>query len=275
MGARKTGGSGTPPLRKEWWRPGLLGVGETWRRRDAWADCGDWLRVAARRQDGGWPKRRTLRLQGYDYSQAGAYAVTICTHGGAFLFGRVSDGRMELSGAGRLVDDVWSELPAYYRHVSLDAFVVMPDHMHGVIVLEDRPLPAEVGLEAGPAQLGGSVGSRPEDGRVGDAAPTKEPLAGQGRGGIGGSRPEDGRVGDAAPTKTLASGRQGLSEVVRGFKSMSGRRVNALRGTPGVAVWQRGFYEHVVRNDEDLNRIREYVAGNPVRWWLKREGESG
>ena len=250
-------------------------MGETWRRRDAWADCGDWLRVAARRQDGGWPKRRTLRLQGYDYSQAGAYAVTICTHGGAFLFGRVSDGRMELNAAGRSVNAVWDGLPAFYRHVVLDAFVVMPDHVHGVIVLKDRPLPAEMGLEAGPAQLGGSVGSRPEDGRVGDAAPTKELLAGRGRGGIGGSRPEDGRVGDAAPTKTLASGRQGLSEVVRGFKSMSGRRVNALRGTPGVAVWQRGFYEHVIRSDEDLNRIREYVAGHPLRWWLKREGESG
>jgi len=232
-----------------------------------------------------------------------AYAVTICTHGGAFLFGRVSDGRMELNAAGRSVNAVWDGLPAFYRHVVLDAFVVMPDHVHGVIVLKDRPLPAEMGLEAGPAQLGGSVGSRPEDGRVGDAAPTKEllagrgrggiggsrpedgrvgdaartrePLAGRGRGGIDGSRPEDGRVGDAAPTKTLASGRQGLSEVVRGFKSMSGRRVNALRGTLGVAVWQRGFYEHVVRNEEDLNRIREYVAGNPLRWWLKREGESG
>ena len=54
---------------------------------------------------------------------------------------------------------------------------------------------------------------------------------------------------------------------------MSGRRVNALRGTPGVAVWQRGFYEHVVRNEEDLNRIRQYIEKNPVRWRLKREGE--
>ncbi len=69
--------------------------------------------------------------------------------------------------------------------------------------------------------------------------------------------------------------RHGLPEVVRGFKTYSGRRVNAMRGTPGTAVWQRGFYEHVVRNEEDLNRIREYIAENPLRWWLKREGESG
>ncbi len=262
-------------------------MGETLRRRDAWADCGEWLRVVSRQEDSGWPKRRTLRLRGYDYSQAGAYAVTICTHGGAFLFGQVSDGTMELSGAGRLVEAVWDGLPAYYRHVTLDASVVMPDHVHGVIVFKDRPLPAELESEIGPVPEGASVGSRPEDGRVGDAAPTTSATRGKrttgrraGRGpapapeGVSvGSRPEDGRVGDAAPTKRRASRRRGLSEVVRGFKSMSGRRVNALRGTPGVAVWQRGFYEHVVRNEEDLNRIRQYIEKNPVRWRLKREGE--
>ena len=220
-------------------------MGETLQRRDAWADCGEWLRVASRQEGSGWPKRRTPRLRGYDYSQAGAYAVTICTHGGAFLFGRVSDGTMELSRAGRLVEAVWDGLPAYYRQVTLDAFVVMPDHVHGVIVFKDRPLPAELESEVGPAPEGVSVGSRPEDGRV----------------------------RDAAPTKRRASRRRGLSEVVRGFKSMSGRRLNALRGTPGVAVWQRGFYEHVVRNEEDLNRIRQYIVENPVRRWLKREGE--
>ena len=203
---------------------------------------------------------------------------------------------MALNDAGRLVEDIWDGLPAYYGHVDLDAFVVMPDHVHGVIVLEDQPLPAEMRLQAGRAKLGGTAGSRPEDGRVGDAAPTRESRAGRGQGGpvgsgpedgrvgnpplrrmgTGGARPEDGRVGDATPTKEPRSGRrQGLSEVVRGFKSMSGRRVIAVQGTPGVAVWQRGFYEHVVRNEEDLNRIREYIAGNPLRWWLKRKAESG
>ena len=76
-----------------------------------------------------------------------------------------------------------------------------------------------------------------------------------------------------APTKSVVAPRHGLSEVVRGFKSFSGRRVNELRGTPGVSVWQRGYYEHVVRNEEDLNRIREYIEGNPLRWWLRRERE--
>ena len=200
-------GRGRRPYEKKGKRPGLRVVGETWRRRDAWADCGAWLRVGSRYEDSGWPKRRSLRLRGYDYSQAGAYAVTICTQGGAYLFGRIRDGRMALNDAGRLVEDIWDGLPAYYGHVDLDAFVVMPDHVHGVIVLRDQPLPAEMRLQAGPAPLGASVGPRPEDGRVGDAAPTRESRAGRGQGGSVGSRPEDGRVGDAAPTRESRAGR--------------------------------------------------------------------
>ena len=196
-------------------------------------------------EDAGWPQRRRLRLRDYDYSQAGAYAVTICTHGGAFLFGHVSDGTMHLSAAGRVVERRWDRLPEHYPHVELDTFMVMPDHVHGVIVLADAPMPAE--LEVSPAPEGVSVGSRPEDGRV----------------------------RDAAPTKRRASGRHGLSEVVRGFKSFSGRRVNELRGTPGVALWRRGYFEHVVRNEEDLNRIRQYIVENPLRWSLKREDHEG
>ena len=176
---------------------------------------------------------RPRRLEGYDYAQAGAYALTICTDWRAHLFGRVTDSRMRVNAAGRLVEDVWRELPAYYRHVVLDAFVVMPDHVHGVILFEGRPLRAEV--EVDPAPHGVPVGSQAEE-------------AGRG----------------PAPTTTEVP-RHGLSEVVRGFKSMSGRRVNELRGTPGKSVWQRGYYEHVVRNEEDLNRIREYIEGNPVR----------
>ena len=259
--ARKTGGSETPPLQK---RRGRGVVGETLRRRDTWADCGEWLRVDSRHEDTGWPNRRTLRLQGYDYSQAGAYAVTICTHDGAFLFGYVADGAMHLSAAGRVVERVWDGLPEHYQHVGLDAFVVMPDHVHGVIVLADVPLPGDEGWEGNQgrqAEVDASIGRWAGRG----PAPTKDV----------GARPEDGRVGDAAPTKRRASRRHGLSEVVRGFKSMSGRRVNALRGTPGDAVWQRGYYEHVVRNQEDLNRIREYVVGNPLRWWLRREDQEG
>ena len=126
----------------------------------------------SKHEDTVWPKRRRLRLRDYDYSQAGAYAVTICTHGGAVLFGHVSHGAMHVNAAGRVVERVWDGLPEHYPHVELDVFVVMPDHVHGVVVLADEPLPAE--LEVSPVPRGVSLESRPEDGRVGDAGRTHD-----------------------------------------------------------------------------------------------------
>ena len=259
-------------------------------------------------EDADWPQRRRLRLRDYDYSQAGAYAVTICTQGGAFLFGHVSDGTMHLSAAGRVVERVWNRLPEHYPHVELDTFVVMPDHVHGVIVLADAPLCAEEGFEAnrrqkaGPdASIGRRAGLRPAPTQEQGHTSVREPggwewTGARVRGRRAGLRPaptqEQGhtsvrepggwewtgarvrgrRAGlRPAPTKSGVAPRHGLSEVVRGFKSFSGRRVNELRGTPGVALWQRGYFEHVVRNEEDLNRIRQYIVENPLRWSLKRE----
>ncbi len=216
--------------------------------------------MVSRHEDEGLPNRQTLRLQGYDYSQAGAYAVTICTQDGVFLFGHVTDGAMHVNAAGRVVKRVWEGLPEHYPHVGLDVFVVMPDHVHGVIVLADVPLPGEVGFETNrETQAGINVST----GRRVGLRPASTQDQGRTTGRRAGLRP--------APTRGGVTPRHGLSEVVRGFKSFSARRVNELRGTPGVSVWQRGYYEHVVRNEEDLNRIREYIEGNPVRWWLRQK----
>ena len=195
---------------------------------------------------------RPRRLREYDYAQDGAYSVTVCTDWRTHLFGRVTDGRMELNAVGRIVEKVWHELPEHYPHVELDAFVVMPDHVHGIVVFVGGD--SEAGSDSGPTLESATVGSRAEEAGL-KPAPT-----------------QDARTQDEAPTKVR---RHGLSEVVRGFKTYSGRRVNGLRGTPGVAVWQRGYYEHVVRNEEDMNRIRQYFQENPLRWSLKRENQEG
>ena len=150
--------------------------------------------------------RRSIRLPGYDYAQPGAYFVTICTHGRACLFGRVVDGEMRLNDAGRIVQASWDDLPNHYPHVQLDAFVTMPNHVHGIIILMDEPT-----------------------------------------------------------TK-----RHPLSEIVRAFKSFSSRRINQLRGTPGTRTWQRNYYEHIIRNEGDLRRIRAYIANNPAKWFKDR-----
>ena len=170
--------------------------------------------------------RRSLRLKDYDYAQSGAYFVTIVTRGRACLFGEVLDGDMQLNDAGRMVQSVWDDLPAHYPRLKPDEFVVMPNHIHGVIMLSDR-------ITAG-------------DGDVGT----------------------DGRAGfKPAPTNA----QHGLLEIIRALKTFSAQHINELRHTIGASIWQRNYFEHVIRDEESLNRIRQYILDNPARWEFDRE----
>jgi len=167
--------------------------------------------------------RRSIRLPGYDYTQPGAYFVTICTHDGEPLFGEVVDGIMQPNRFGRIVQVCWFNLPRHYPHVILDEFVVMPTHAHMIIVLDGSPAPVVPAVECT----------------------------------LAGDQP-------SAPT------RHGLPEIVRALKTFSARHINALRRTPGTPVWQRNYYEHIVRNDRALQAIRKYIRDNPLRWHLDR-----
>ncbi len=177
-------------------------------------------------------ERRLTRLREHDYAAPGAYFVTVCTLHKEPILGEIQGESLRLSPAGLIVNEAWHDLPRHYAHVQLDAFVVMPNHVHGIIFIEEPSLTDSVG-----------AGLRP--------APTHH------------DRP--------APSKGVSSRRHGLSEIVRAFKSFSARRINALHGTLGARVWQRGFYDHVIRNEDDLARIREYIAMNPLRWSLDEE----
>ena len=152
-----------------------------------------------------------MRLPGYDYTSTGAYFVTVCTAGRRCIFGEIDDGEMCLGQLGRIVWERWTALPQHYPNVRLDAFVVMPNHIHGIILLErDRPRNVGAGLKP-------------------------------------------------APTR-------GLAEIVRGFKTFSSRAINSLRSTPGQAVWQRGYYDRIVRDEVEMVRIQQYILDNPLRW---------
>jgi REP element-mobilizing transposase RayT len=157
-------------------------------------------------------RHRSLRLPCYDYSQAGMYFVTACTHERVCAFGDVVNGEMRPNKTGEIVRTVWEALPAHYPHVALDIFAVMPNHVHGIIVFDS----VGVGFKPAPAQ------------------------------------------------------RHGLSEIMRAFKTFSSRRINETRKTPGAKVWQRGFWERIIRNEEELNGIREYIQNNPLQWTLDR-----
>jgi len=201
--------------------------------------------------------RRSIRLKGYDYTQPGAYFITICTRGRECLFGEIIDGEMHLNEAGQIVVQTWQDLPNHISNVQLDAFVVMPNHVHGIIIITERA--GGVGT--------GSVGARVV-GAGSEPAPTTTTAPGSaaGSGPTTGSGPV-GAGSEPAPTEPAPTrSSYGLPEIVRQFKTFSARRINELRGTPGTPVWQRNYYEHIIRDEFSLSRIRQYIAENPARW---------
>jgi len=166
------------------------------------------------------PQRRTsIRLQQYDYGQLGAYFVTVCAHRRRSIFGQVDEGQVILTELGRLVSRLWRNIPRHHLDVQLDEFAVMPDHLHGLLVIEfDRR---------------GTI----------YRAPTKE----------GFSRPVPGSI----PT------------VLRTFKGAVTREWRRSIGNPSYRVWQRGYYEHIIRSEQELDSVRRYIRTNPIRWRLR------
>jgi len=163
--------------------------------------------------------RRSIRLKDFDYSQSGAYFITICTHNKECVFGDVVNGKMWLNKYGRIILEEWIKTENIRANVRMDFYVVMPNHVHGLIVINHR------------------------------------------RG-----------VLQYAPTKTkFQSPSQTVGAIVRGFKSVTTKRINQIRYTPGLPVWQRNYYEHVIRNKVKLNKIREYIQNNSLKWHLDRE----
>lgn len=201
------------------------------------------------------PNRHSIRLKGYDYSQPGAYFVTICTRDRAGLFGEVADGEMRLNEWGEIVLWTWRDLPNHVPNVQLDAFVIMPNHVHGIIIITDpvnAPEAVGAGSEPAPAQ--------PQPAPTQPHPALAQPVPDQSIESISG---------------VIAAKRYGLPEIIRQFKTFSALRINKQRGTPGLPIWQRNYYEHIIRNEESLNRIRQYIADNPLRWALDQENPAG
>jgi len=185
-------------------------------------------------------KRRSLRLKDFDYRQGGAYFITVCTAGRASLFGKIRRGEMECNDYGRIVMGCWAEIPQHFPGVESDVFMVMPNHVHGIIMIVEG-----VGAtQASPLRGGDLVmGAR-------HASPPQPHTQG---GGPAGPRPRS------------------LGAIVGAFKSASTRKIRISSGERQLSVWQRNYYEHVIRDEKSLDRIREYIITNPARWELDRE----
>ncbi len=188
--------------------------------------------------------RRSIRLKGYDYSRAGAYFVSVCAHNRACLFGEIADlsafghaqaGRqMVLNDAGRMVEFVWGKLPVRFDRLELDEFVVMPNHIHSIFVLCRRGEPCVRPMFDQPAKQGEHK---------------------------------------VRPYGTLPNT---VGRIVQAFKSVTTHEyINGVKqhGWPPFPgkLWQRNYYEHVIRNENELNRIREYIINNPKKWAFDRD----
>jgi putative transposase len=197
------------------------------------------------------PNRRSIRLAGYDYSQAGAYFVTICTQDRQCLLGDFVGARLDLNPAGQLVKDVWETLPSRFSNLALDAFTVMPNHVHAILILTSLPEPADQSEHPSraPAQC---VCDQTQWSHLTRDPPVPAYPAPHGT--------DSGTVG----------------RVVQAFKSLTTHayalNVSNLHWQPFPGrLWHRNYYERIIRDQRELEAIRQYIWDNPVRWPLDVE----
>ena len=171
------------------------------------------------RSDRSFFRRRSIRLRNYDYRRSGMYFVTVCTYRHACIFGLVRDGQTVLTELGGLVQELWLQIPVRRANCELDAFVVMPNHLHGIIEICE-------------------IDSEQKRGKTSFNA-------------------------DVSRT-TMRSG--SLGATIGQFKSVVTKQSRALPLPPSSPIWQRNYYEHIIRNESGLNDIRKYILENPARW---------
>lgn len=200
--------------------------------------------------------RRSIRLKGYDYSQAGLYFITICVQHRKYLFGKITVGanpsgcpggcpsgcpEMILNDAGRMVETEWLNLKTRFSNIELHEYVVMPNHFHGILEIIGSP-PVGVSL-VGVSLVGVSLVDTQNDNR--------DTQKGQPQG----IAPTNKTVGDMMDAfKSITT-----VEYIRGVKNSGWKPFNGK-------LWQRNYYEHIIRNEKAFETISEYILNNPAKW---------
>lgn len=177
-------------------------------------------------------QRKQLRLKGYDYSQCGSYYITICTQNRSCLFGDVRYGEIVLNDYGKIVQNEWCKTGEIRENIFVEDFIVMPNHIHGIIRVDDD-------ATKGHMQCGNRGDGDVKNGHM-QCAPTGNSFGG--------------------------SVSNSISTIVKLFKSTTTRQIKQIRNASKSSIWQRGFYDHIIRDEDDLNRIREYIFTNPAKW---------
>jgi putative transposase len=189
--------------------------------------------------------RRSMRLKEYDYSQPGMYYVTIRTKGGECFLGEVVKEVMQLNEVGAIVERCWKEIPLHFPHVTLDVYQSMPNHLHGILVLNKKKNPCKDVLQGSP---GDDTPPRDAFVRTRHAVSIRDEAVKNGRAKREFAKP----VAGSLPT------------IVGSFKSAVTKEAH-LAGCKDFG-WHGRFYDHVVRDGKDLDRIRRYILDNPVDW---------
>ena len=180
--------------------------------------------------------RRSIRLKDYDYSQAGAYFVTICTQNRECMFGDIVGGEMRLNDAGCMITRWWEKISTKFSTVETDVHIIMPNHFHGIISIVGAAL-------CGCPSMKGNRPLKNKDNIINNTQNTGHPRGG-------------------APT---------LCDVMDWFKTMTTNEYIAGVKQNGWArfngkFWQRNYYEHIIRSEPELHKIREYIVNNPLNW---------
>lgn len=204
--------------------------------------------------------RRSIRLKDFDYSTPGGYFITFNVHQRVCLLGEIKASMMHTSAFGEAVRAVWENLPKHYPNLELDAFVVMPNHIHAIFILNEN---TTVGPGLRPGLKGGNTNND-----IGENLEAAH-LNGDDGGGRPGLRPGPINGGTNKPVV-----RKPVTVMVGSLKSFSARRINQLRSMKGVPVWQEDYFETIIRNEEQLQAIREYIIHNPLNWETDSENPS-
>jgi putative transposase len=186
------------------------------------------------------PSRRSVRLNPYDYGRPSAYFLTICAHSQKHLFGKMFGSSMRFSALGKIVEECWAGIPRHFPHVRLSAHIVMPNHLHGIVIIQHRP-PA---LESNSFSL---------ENRAQHAVPLRQKHPAQ-------------AFGEPIPGS--------IPTIVRSFKSAASKMARAISADARISIWQRGYYEHVIRDEYEFRKAVAYIRQNRERWQQKKQSQN-
>jgi putative transposase len=224
--------------------------------------------------------RQSIRLKGYDYSADGMYFITICAYQRNCLFGVIDNGVMHHNEYGQILTEEWLKSAEIRQEIELGEWVVMPNHIHGIVII-DRPKPVNFVGAQGLAPLQ-DVSPRPISSQDFLSRPTSlqdvtpRPISPQNLS-LRPTSPQDAPPRPTSSQNALTqstSSCQGvasrkpksLSTFIAGFKMAVTKKINVARNAPGTPVWQRNYYEHIIRSEEAFQIVLKYIRDNPKTW---------